>query len=105
MFGASLISIDADKLEPVAVVAVAGLAGWLLWRRYRDRDPNAGTPLSQQNIGAADSIAVMRQLGLLRTVQQTYPTTPYTYSPSGSAHAAASGGAMAGASLPGGATA
>lgn len=66
-FGVSFISLDADKVEPIAVILIAGVAGYFLYRYLQTNgggssaqtDPNASF---DGTTSAASTNAYLQQL-------------------------------------------
>lgn len=65
-FGVSFISLDADKVEPIAVILIAGIAGYFLYRYLQTNgggaaqtDPNASF---DGTTSAASTNAYLQQL-------------------------------------------
>lgn len=97
----SFVSLDAKSVEPIAIVALAAIAGWFLYRFEKGRQDTAqqvtatGTPLAQQ-------VANVAMLQTLFGQAQSTPrnTGSPTYAAPATATATLGAGSNAGSGAP-----
>lgn len=72
MFGFSLVSIDAEKIEPLVILAGGAGAFWWLWTRAQSNTAQAAAAQANTNATAAVVSQAASIAALQRVVGQSY---------------------------------